>query len=237
MDLILTKHKILDFAQEKIKKPTNDAQKEKYREIDIITMNLLVNGVKENLIPYISNIYSSQEMYEVISKLFTIKNIGKITSLKNEIKTIKMTKDDIVSSYFLRISRIRDELQAIDEVVPNKELVIVALFGLPKSWSSFATGISSWKYTPTFEQMWNACSQEEACISLVSDKKEDEENNTSNSYSSHQKKKGVYKKFKGPKKKVDLSKVECYNWHTKGHYKSQCPKNPRNKRTDRKSVV
>ena len=49
-----------------------------------------------------------------------------------------MTKDDIVSSYFVRIYRIRDELQAMDEVVPEKELVIVALLGLSKSWSLFA---------------------------------------------------------------------------------------------------
>jgi len=68
-----------------------------------------------------------------------------------------MTKDDIVSSYFVRISRIRDELQAIDEVVPEKKLVIVTLLGLPKSWSSFASGISSWKDTTTVEQKWNAC--------------------------------------------------------------------------------
>jgi len=47
-------------------------------------------------------------MYEALTKLFTIKNIGQISSLKNELRTIKMTKDDTVSSYFIRISRIID---------------------------------------------------------------------------------------------------------------------------------
>jgi len=64
-----------------------------------------------------------------------------------------LTKYDIVSSYFVRISIIIDELQVIDEFVPEKELVIFTLLGLPKSWSSFASGINSWKDTPTFEQM------------------------------------------------------------------------------------
>ena len=54
-----------------------------------------------------------------------------MTSLKNEVRTINMTKDDIVASYFIRISRIRDEIQAIDEIVPEKEFVITALLGLP----------------------------------------------------------------------------------------------------------
>lgn len=60
-------------------------------------------------------------------------------------------KDDIVSSCFIRISKIRNELQAIDEIVPEKELVITALLGLPKPWSAFASKINSWKDTPTFE--------------------------------------------------------------------------------------
>ena len=49
-------------------------------------MDLIVDGVKDNLIPYISNINSAQEMYEALSILFTIKNIGQIASLKNEKK-------------------------------------------------------------------------------------------------------------------------------------------------------
>lgn len=107
----------MNLFQGKIKKPTDEsseAEKAKLRETKILAMNLIV-GVNNNLIPYISDVDSTQEMYEPISKLFTIKNIGQITSLKNELRTIKMTKDDIVSSYFIRISRIRDELQAIDE--------------------------------------------------------------------------------------------------------------------------
>ena len=66
--------------------------------------------------------------------------------------------------------------------------------------------------------MWNAFSQEEAHISLVSGKKEDEENNTSNAYYAHCKNKGSYKKFKETKKVVDLSKIECCNCHYMGHY-------------------
>jgi len=80
--------------------------------------------------------------------------------------------------------------------------------------------------------MWSACSQEEAQISLVNNKKENEEENTSNSYSYHHKKRGSFKKFKGPKKKVDLSRIECYNCHKMGHYKNQFLENPRNKKRD-----
>jgi len=103
----------------------------------------MVDGIKDNLIPYISNIDSAQEMYEALSKLFTIKNLGQIASLKNELRSIKMTKEDTMASFFMRIARLRDELQAIDEIVLEKELVITALLGLPTSWSAFSSGLNS----------------------------------------------------------------------------------------------
>lgn len=118
--LILEKNKVLDLVKGKVKKPTkesSDATKVKYRESKILAMTLMVESIKDNLVPYISNIDHAQEMYEALSKLFTIKNISQVASLKNELRTTKMTKDDTVASFFVRISRIRDELQAIDEIV------------------------------------------------------------------------------------------------------------------------
>ena len=51
----------------------------------------------------------------------------------------------------------------------------------------------------------------------------------SNAYVAHHK----GKRSKGPWKKVDMSKIECYQCHKKGHYKSDYPKNPRNKKRRR----
>ena len=51
----------------------------------------------------------------------------------------------------------------------------------------------------------------------------------SNAYVVHHK----GKRLKGPRKKVDMSKIECYQFHKKGHYKSDCLKNPRTKKRGR----
>lgn len=55
----------------------------------------------------------------------------------------------------------------------------------------------------------------------------------SNSYSTHHKNKGTFKKSIGPRKNIDLFKIKCYNCHKMSHYRSNCPNNPRNKRRDR----
>ena len=63
IDLILEKNKVLDMIQGKVKKPTDEsseAKKAKFKETKILAMNLIVDGVKDNLIPYISNIDSAQ---------------------------------------------------------------------------------------------------------------------------------------------------------------------------------
>lgn len=65
IEIILAKHKFLDLIKGKFKKPIGDVGKEKFRETDILAMNLIVDVVKDNLIPYISNIYFVQEMYDL----------------------------------------------------------------------------------------------------------------------------------------------------------------------------
>jgi len=42
-----------------------------------------------------------------------------------------MTQEDTVESFFVKIERIRNDLLAIDEIFPDKELVITTLLGFP----------------------------------------------------------------------------------------------------------
>jgi len=140
-----------------------------------------------------------------------------------------MTKDDTVASFFVKITRIGDDLLAIDEIVPKKEPVITTLLGFPPTWSARALGLNIWKETPSFEQLWNSCSQKEMRISLVTN---NEEEKVSNAYSAYDKKRN-FKKSKGPRRKVDMSKIECYQCHRMGHSKSDCLDNPKNKKRNR----
>jgi len=74
-------------------------------------------------------------------------------SLKNELRDVKMTKFDTIASYFVNISPLRDQLQAIDEAITEREIVTNALNGLPRSWDPFASSINTRKEFPTFEEL------------------------------------------------------------------------------------
>jgi hypothetical protein len=78
---------------------------------------------------------------------------------------MKMNDDDNITSYFVRISQLRDQLQAIEEIISEKELVNIVLNGLPKTWDAFAASMNTRKEYPTFEELWTCCAQEESRIS------------------------------------------------------------------------
>jgi hypothetical protein len=144
IDLILAKNKVLDIVKGKImkpefkegeeKEPQNVPAMEKFKDVDINAMSIIVDSIKDHLIPYISH------------------------------RDMKMNDDDNVTSYFVRISQLRDQLQAIEEITSEKELVNIVLNGLPKTWDAFAASMNTRKEYPTFEELWTCCAQEESRI-------------------------------------------------------------------------
>jgi hypothetical protein len=114
IDLILAKNKVLDIVKGKIvktkfkegeeKKLQNIATMENFKYVDINAMSIIVGSIKDLLIPYISHLDSSKKMYDALTNLFSVRNIGQVMSLKNELRDMKMNDDDSMTSYFVRIS-------------------------------------------------------------------------------------------------------------------------------------
>jgi hypothetical protein len=124
IDLILAKNKVLDLVKENIMKPEFEEGKKKesqnvvamkkFKDSDINAMSIIVESIKDHPIPYISHLDSSKKMYDALTNLFSVKNIGQVMSLKNELCDMKMNDDDSITSYFVRIWQLRDQLQAIE---------------------------------------------------------------------------------------------------------------------------
>jgi hypothetical protein len=161
IDLILSKNKVLDIVKEKIVEPEFEEGKEKelqnivamekFKDNDINAMSIIVDSIKYHLIPYISHIDSSKKMYDALTNLFSV--IGQVMSLDNELYDMKMNDDDRITSYCVRISRLRDQIQSIEEIISENELVNIVLNGLPKTWDAFSTSMNTRKEYPTFEEL------------------------------------------------------------------------------------
>jgi len=71
---------------------------EKFKYGNINSMSIIVESIKYHLIPYISHLDSSKKMYDALTNLFSVKNIRQVTSLKNELRDVKMNDDDNITS-------------------------------------------------------------------------------------------------------------------------------------------
>jgi hypothetical protein len=109
-----------EFEEGKEKEPQNAAVMEKFKDSDINAMSIIVDSIKDHLIPYISHLDSFKKMYDALTNLFSVRNIGQVMSLKNELRDMKMNDDDNITSYFVRISQLRDQLEAIEEIISEK---------------------------------------------------------------------------------------------------------------------
>jgi hypothetical protein len=232
IDLILAKNKVLDIVKGKImkpkfkegeeKEPQNIASMEKFKDVGINAMSIIVDSIKGHLIPYISHLDSSKKMYDALTNLFSVRNIRQVMSLKNELRDMKMNNDNSITSYFVRISQLRDQLQAIEEITLEKELVNIVLNGLPKTWDALAASMNTRKEYPKFEELWTCCAQEESRINAKEkpQKKYDDQAFTTRF------KNFKYKRKFGSRRKTnqekDISEIQCFNCQKYGHYKNQC---------------
>ena len=72
-------------------------------------------------------------MHDSLFNIYSIKNVVQKMSLKNELQNTKMTNENTVATYFVRISQIIYQIQAIGESIPDKKVVITTLNGFPIS--------------------------------------------------------------------------------------------------------
>jgi hypothetical protein len=131
-------------------------------------------------------------------------------SLKNELRDMKMNDDDNITSYFVRISQLRDQLQAIEEIISEKELVNIVR-------DAFAASMNTRKEYPTFEELWTCCAQEESRISAKEkpQKKYDDQAFTARFKNFRNKRK--FGSRKKPNQEKYISEVQCFNCRKYGH--------------------
>jgi hypothetical protein len=112
------------FEEGKEKELHNVAIMENFKDNDINSMSIIVDYIKYHVIPYISHLDSSKKMFDALTNLFSVSNIGQVMSLKYKLCDMKMNDDENITSYFVRISQLRDQLQDIEEIISEKELEI-----------------------------------------------------------------------------------------------------------------
>lgn len=134
---------------------------------------------------------------------------------------MKISKEDGITSYFMRVSKIRNQLQELGEIMSNKEMTTIVLNALPKEWGNCTSSILGKKEATPYSELWSLCKIEETMLETKSDVGLGEQ---VQEFGAMAKRKGNFGKYGSHKKKKNMSKVQCYGFQEYGHYKRDCPK-------------
>ena len=71
---------------------------------EVRARSILIESIKDPLIPYVSKLETSKEIYDKLVELFSVSTAGEVISLRQKIYKMKISKEEGITSYFMRIS-------------------------------------------------------------------------------------------------------------------------------------
>jgi hypothetical protein len=212
IQVTLEEEYLLWVIQKGLPETTIDEEKEERKKDDIKARKIIIYLVRDHLLPRISSMKTTYEMYESLKNMFESNNTLIALTLKGQLQNI------------------RHQLGSIGEIISDIELVFSALNSLPKHWEPFLQSISGREQLPTFDHLWIDCTEEE--IKFIARGVEDSPHDDNHALALHTKKEGRNKRnfrktFKDNKnlgyQRKDMSKVQCFRCDKYGHIARNCP--------------
>jgi hypothetical protein len=124
----------------------------KIRKEDVKARKLIIYSVRYHLLPRISNPKTTYDMYKPLKEIFESDNTLRALTLKSQLQSTKMTKGDIVSIFFMKISEIKEQLETIGKIMSDRELVLTTLNNLPKQCDPFLQSIIGREALPMIQK-------------------------------------------------------------------------------------
>ena len=162
--LILKENCLKKYIKNDIVELEQAKAKEKHEQDLIKAMQIIVDSIKDHLIPQVSSKQTPNKMYDALYRMYEGKNINRKMNLRTQLKGTKMRKGESVQDYFTRISEVKKKLSAIRYTIDEDELVMTSLNGLTRPWDSFIQTLCAIKESIMFDIVWEDCIQEEARV-------------------------------------------------------------------------
>ena len=117
------------------------------------SMELLVDGVKNYLLPFITKLDSTNDMLRVVEDMSKINKTSRCLTLKNQHNTIKMNKGETFTSYLMRIKYLRNQFLKIGHIYDSTEITMVTSNKLCASWENFRQWVCAHSKLPKFDRL------------------------------------------------------------------------------------
>jgi hypothetical protein len=227
---ILEESDLDELVTRVMEEPTSNAGRAAYKKRQAKAKRVIFDSVKDSMMPLIAHLRTTKECFDALANLYEKKAPTQKRTLKKQLRTLKMGKDETISAFFSKIAQTRDQLAAIGVAVDDDDLVQTAVDGLPESWETFLSSVNGREVQPNFERLWHDCLEEEGRLKSINEPSTVKDH----ALSAKAKKWKKFPQHKGKGKKPQgkhshphshLSKVRCFNCNKLGHYAKDC-RNP-----------
>jgi hypothetical protein len=115
MGLLLEENGLWEFVEGKAVLPADPTQQPAHLKKDVKTRRIIVDGVKDHIIPHLSGKKTTKDMWEALVKLYQSDNQSRKMLLREKLRSTKMAKGESVVTYLTKFTQIRDELAVVGE--------------------------------------------------------------------------------------------------------------------------
>jgi hypothetical protein len=88
--LIVEENDLARFIKENVPEPTNTTAKEKYQKDMVRAKRIIVDSIKDHLIPQVASKNTPKEMFDALTRLYEGRNINWKMNLRTQLKNTKM---------------------------------------------------------------------------------------------------------------------------------------------------
>ena len=139
---ILEEHDLDLFVTSTVEDPATIATRINYKKNQTKVKMIIYDSMKENLMLVVTPLKTTKECFETLTNLYEKNPPTQKRALKNKLCNLKMKKDETVTSFFTKISQVKDHLLSISVVTDEDDLLQTTIDGLPSSWGTFLTAVN-----------------------------------------------------------------------------------------------
>jgi hypothetical protein len=122
---------------------------------------IIYDSIMDSTMPILQSLATKKECMDALSNLYDTKSPTQKRSLKKQLHSIQMEKNESIASFFSRISHLKEQLLSIVTQIEEEDFVDVAIDGIPNSWTTFISFVCGRGKPPYFEGFWHDYLEEE----------------------------------------------------------------------------
>ena len=102
-----------DLVTREVEEPTSNAGRTAFRKKQAKAKRIIYDSIKDSMMLVLQSLTTTKECMDAFSNLYDTKAPTQKRSLKKQLHSIKMEKNEAVASFFSRISQPKEQLLSI----------------------------------------------------------------------------------------------------------------------------